>query len=471
MSIISPASSRWSLPSRPPSPTSRNTVSASGASGSGRLGSRESASWSRGSVSANSASSALACPATSRICSIASPASSPDCLAAAMAPEASFWRARSASSSGSSSRRRASSSRTLSTASATSPPRRASAARTASGSRRISLTSSTKRRGRARLARARALRGRRLAARVLRQEVGDLLGVFADHDVLGHDRAGAAAVADRIEDLVGLLLALVEVRAVDALAVADVGGRALRAGVAERVTARAVLGEQDRAAVRALGLWHRDALRAARSQHSGGAERAQDADEAAAGHSGRGLYEKMPAPLAPLDPTPRRALRRAVRPDGLRRRQAAARAEPHDRLEARRVPDPPAVGQRASGRRAPHRAQPGDADPQRRDGDDPEGPGGQADGAVPDRHGASRRPGGDARRPQARPLPPDLPDRQPQLSRTVRDAGRQVGLGRATANPTATRRRSPTAGACIRTRPHQRRQPTAGAGLKIPVAW
>src|SRR3954447_11377406 len=422
MSIISPASSRWSLPSRPPSPTSRSTVSASGASGSGRLGSRESASWSWGSVSASSASSVLAWAGTSRLRSIASPASSPACLAAAMAPDASFWRARSASSSGSSSRRRASSSRTRSTDSATSPPRRASALRTPSGSRRISLTSSTRRRARARSARARALRGLRLAARVLRQEVGDLLGLFADHDVLGHDRAGESAVADGVEDLVGLFLALVEVRPVDALSVADVGGRAAAAGDAQGVAAAAVLGEQMRAGAGTVLRRHVNALRAARGQHSGGAEHAEDTDEAAAGHSGRGLYEKIRTPHAPLHPTPRRAVHRGPDPGGLWRRQAAAGTQPHDRSQARRVPDPPEVGQRAGGGRATDRAQPGAADPQRRDRDDPEGPRSQGHRAVSNQHGASWRPGRDARRPQARALPADLPDRQSQLSRAVRDA-------------------------------------------------
>ena len=53
-----------------------------------------------------------------------------------------------------------------------------------------------------------------LAARVLGQERGDVVGLPADHDVLGHDRAGEAAVADRVEHAVGRLAADVEVRAV-----------------------------------------------------------------------------------------------------------------------------------------------------------------------------------------------------------------------------------------------------------------
>ena len=40
----------------------------------------------------------------------------------------------------------------------------------------------------------------RLRAGVLRDEVGDLLGLLADHDVLRHRAGGEAAVADRVED-------------------------------------------------------------------------------------------------------------------------------------------------------------------------------------------------------------------------------------------------------------------------------
>ena len=52
---------------------------------------------------------------------------------------------------------------------------------------------------------------RRLAG-VRGDELGDRLGLGADDDVLRHDRAGEAAVLDRIEGVLEALLALVEVR-------------------------------------------------------------------------------------------------------------------------------------------------------------------------------------------------------------------------------------------------------------------
>ena len=72
-------------------------------------------------------------------------------------------------------------------------------------------------------------------------EPGDRLGVLADDDVLGHDRPGEAAVADREDRVLVGLLALVEVRALGALAA--VRG-ALGAGGLQRVAAGAALGEQ-----------------------------------------------------------------------------------------------------------------------------------------------------------------------------------------------------------------------------------
>ena len=95
-------------------------------------------------------------------------------------------------------------------------PRRASAVRTASGSRRISLRSSTASeatRGRLRRAAGPAYFARNSAT---------LRASCAGDEVLGHDRAGEAAVLDREEDVLDGLLAVVEVRAVDALAVGDV---------------------------------------------------------------------------------------------------------------------------------------------------------------------------------------------------------------------------------------------------------
>src|ERR671910_2883823 len=124
------------------------------------------------------------------------------------------------------------------------------------------------------LRRARRVGGRRLghvvvdlAARVLGEEVGDLLGVLAHDDVLRHRAGGEAAVGDRVEHLVLLDLALVEVRAVDVLAVVRVRGRAVRPRGVDRVAARAVLLEEHRALVVRVVLGELDALLAARGQH------------------------------------------------------------------------------------------------------------------------------------------------------------------------------------------------------------
>src|SRR4051794_37127155 len=84
-----------------------------------------------------------------------------------------------------------------------------------------------------------------LAAGVLLDEVGARLGLLSDDDVLGHDRSGEPAVADGVQDAVLVLAAHGEVRAVVALARADIGGGAVRAGRVERVAARASLLEED----------------------------------------------------------------------------------------------------------------------------------------------------------------------------------------------------------------------------------
>ena len=74
-----------------------------------------------------------------------------------------------------------------------------------------------------------------VAARVLGDELGDGLGLLADDDVLRHDRAGEAAVADRVEHVLLGLDPLVEVRA---LVAQRAVGRADGPGGAQRVAAR-----------------------------------------------------------------------------------------------------------------------------------------------------------------------------------------------------------------------------------------
>ena len=203
-----------------------------------------------------------------------------------------FCSARSSSSSVVSARQRWSSSSSRSTAAAASAPRRASAARTASGSRRISLMSRTRRppdayffwptsscrrrwsRSSSRSSRvvevtaaaAVAVGGgivpigceiakrladdlRRLAPGVLGDELRDRDRILADDDVLRHDRAGEAAVLNRVEHARHRALAAnVEVRPVRDLTAAHVRGGAVRRGVGKRVTTGAALREQDRPA-------------------------------------------------------------------------------------------------------------------------------------------------------------------------------------------------------------------------------
>src|SRR4051794_3066346 len=80
------------------------------------------------------------------------------------------------------------------------------------------------------------------------EEGSDLLGVLADHHVGRHDRAGEAAVANGEEHVVPLDLALVEVRAVGALAALELarGLGAVGVGGVERVAAAAALVEERR---------------------------------------------------------------------------------------------------------------------------------------------------------------------------------------------------------------------------------
>jgi len=92
----------------PESPTSRSVVSSSAALGSGGLGSSDIAWSSSACTPLNSSPSALTRRETSCISAIASRASSPAFLARAIPCDASFWRARSASTSGRMARRRSS---------------------------------------------------------------------------------------------------------------------------------------------------------------------------------------------------------------------------------------------------------------------------------------------------------------------------------------------------------------------------
>ena len=210
--------SRWSRGSKSNSgrsPTSRSTtasssVSPSGASGSGRLGSVAASSSRSASTSSSSASSALISAETSRIAR--------DRLARRRRPRA--WPRRSRR------RPRCCSARQLLDlrAAARGGARRARAAvevpggaaareRGPRGRLRVLADALRSSRGSAPgrpsaselgVAPSRRLRPASSAsgARVLLEELGDRLGVVADDDVLGHDRAGEAAVADREERVV-----------------------------------------------------------------------------------------------------------------------------------------------------------------------------------------------------------------------------------------------------------------------------
>ena len=188
----------------------------------------------------------------------------------AMRALASFCSARRPSSCGSSSRRRASSSITSIQRPAASSPRRASAARTPSGSSRIRLRSSTPRRTRPRepissesvisvvrhVLRPRA----RSTSRGIRPPPEPVCPTTM---FSRHDRAGEAAVVDRVEDLFVFLLAEVEVRPLGLHAVRDAGRRALRADHRQRVAARAVFAEDHGPSVVGAALRDLDALGAA----------------------------------------------------------------------------------------------------------------------------------------------------------------------------------------------------------------
>src|SRR4051794_1472856 len=138
-----------------------------------------------------------------------------------------------------------------------------------------------------------------LGAGVLGDELRDLPGILADDDVLRHRAGGEPAVADRVEDVVDVLLALVEVRAVLVLAGADVGGGALRSGDVERVAAAAALLEDLGTAVVLAALGERDVLAAAGAEcQRGHGEQGQHEDASeGAGHRGRTAYGTMPRPM------------------------------------------------------------------------------------------------------------------------------------------------------------------------------
>jgi flavin reductase (DIM6/NTAB) family NADH-FMN oxidoreductase RutF len=89
------------------------------------------------------------------------------------------------------------------------------------------------------------------APRVLGHEVGNCLRVIARHDLLRHDGAGEAAVSDRVQDGLGGLSPLVQIRAlVEHYAVRG----AERTGGLKRVAACAPLGEELSAAQILFGL-------------------------------------------------------------------------------------------------------------------------------------------------------------------------------------------------------------------------
>ncbi len=226
-----PASSRWSRPVwRRPRRTSRRTVSSSGASSAGRFGSerehRVELGPQRGLLDRSARGRGRRARRAARALAASEAPRRPRLAGSARraAPRARFVSAR----------QRSSSSSTRSTAAAASGPRRASAARTASGSladqpdvengprlrvlrcRRLvrsshhcwhCSTTCPRLRPRAAVAVAggggadrlraalrHARRLRRLAPGVLGDELGDVDRVLADDDVLGHDRAGEAAV-------------------------------------------------------------------------------------------------------------------------------------------------------------------------------------------------------------------------------------------------------------------------------------
>src|SRR5436305_345283 len=116
--------------------------------------------------------------------------------------------------------------------------------------------------------------GGRLRGRVALEEQRLALGVLAHVHVRGHDRAGEAAVAYRVEHVLAGLLAHVEVRSVAALPALDLAGRLGPEGVrgVERVAAGAAVAEQDGALVhlRAVAAGYLDLAPAARCERGAG---------------------------------------------------------------------------------------------------------------------------------------------------------------------------------------------------------
>jgi hypothetical protein len=94
-------------------------------------------------------------------------------------------------------------------------------------------------------------------AGVLGDEGGDLVGVGAHDDVLGHDRPGEAAVADRIDHVAQRLLALIQIRALYALRAV---GASLGPRRRQRVASGAALGEDLGALVVRIVVRNLDAL-------------------------------------------------------------------------------------------------------------------------------------------------------------------------------------------------------------------
>ena len=117
--------------------------------------------------------------------------------------------------------------------------------------------------------RRQARRARRGLAGVLGDELGDRLGVLADHDVLRHDRAREPAVADRVQDLVLRLAAIVEVRA----------RRRVRSGLLPSVPAASSVWQPAQRSANSVGAAGVDLLPFAAAAHAReGAGHERDAD-------------------------------------------------------------------------------------------------------------------------------------------------------------------------------------------------
>ena len=251
MSIIAPASSRWSRPLAPAPPDSRSTVSSSGAAGSGRFGSRASVASSSASTALSSSPSDLARAGDlahlgDRLVGVLAARLGPgDRLAGLVLLRAQRPRPRGSARGGA---RRARGSRR--------PRRRRRGAR-APRARRRDPRAAASGRARRRGERGRSAAGRRFADHG--RPAGDETIFFAclpEYSAMkratslaswpttmfaGMIAPGVAAVLDRVERILVAGLAHVEVRAVDALAVRDLRRGALRAGGVEGVAARAAL--------------------------------------------------------------------------------------------------------------------------------------------------------------------------------------------------------------------------------------